>query len=116
MSAAQEAKIREFVAKKLEITVGETEKLLGVTPAEAERILDGMTEYVSVKTYGVGGKVYHLPLGPDPRERPDGTRDQGAVADHNVGRKGFVANAGEALREADEPLERFQGRRTMGEG
>ena len=88
MSKEQEEQIRAYVARKLEIAVDECAELIGVSMAAAQAILDAMPEYTyTAKAYR--GRtdypnVYHAPLGPDPRDRPDGTRDMGHVLAHNA--------------------------------
>lgn len=125
MSKAQEQAIREYVAVKLEIATDEAAELLGVSQAEAQAILDGMPEYVATPKAYRGNtaypNVYHAPLGPDPRDRGDGTRDNGMVAAHNIGQPYYDAPAGAVTqgiaRDATgEPLlaEPFRGRRAMG--
>lgn len=80
--------IRAFVAKRLEIAVDECAELLGVSMEDADAILAAMPEYAHTPKAYRGRSdwpnVYHAPLGPDPRDKADGTRDNGHVLAHNA--------------------------------
>ncbi|MDP3909263.1 MAG: hypothetical protein Q8Q14_02640 [Gemmatimonadales bacterium] len=93
MSKKQEEAIQGYVARKLEIAVDEAAELLGVSMDAALAILDGMPEYTFTPKAYRGRtdypNVYHLPLGPDPRLKADGTRDMGHALSQNAHRGAF---------------------------
>lgn len=84
----QLAAIKAFVDKRLEIAVDECAELLSVSMEDADAILAAIPEYAFTPKAYRGRtdfpNVYHAPLGPDPRDKADGTRDTGHVLAHNA--------------------------------